>query len=156
GCESSEPCLPRGEVVGQLQDRAASVGQLAMTPEDDRLNLLRFHCAFGPLHRAEARQPLARRGVGGDAGYPVMDQRVVANLIGGQIRVIAVPKVGHALLAADPTLETVAILRTIQNQETRARKADTVAPGRRLPAMSLGDEILEVTLPTAVIVREKN
>ena len=66
------------------------------------------------------------------------------------------PEPRRLLLAAHPPFETVTILRAALNQPFRPRKTDGIAPGRVLAPIGLGDEVLEIALPTAVVIGKKH
>ena len=85
-----------------------------------------------------------------------MNQGVVADLIGRQVRKAAVPEQRRHLLPADPTLETRAILRPVEDQKPGGREALAVAPRCRLSLVRLGDEVLEIAFPTPVVVGEED
>ena len=80
---------------------------------------------------------------------------LVADARRGQVRIGRVPEARRLLLAPRPTLEAVAVGCPVVKQVPRPREARRVAPHAGQAVRRLGDEVLEIALPAAAVVREE-
>src|SRR6478672_5256713 len=85
----------------------------------------------------------------GDAG-------VALDLVDGEVLVGAEPKPAHRHGVARPGLELAAVTRAVEHQEASWWKADTAAPRECQSTMRLLDEVVEITVPAVVEVREEH
>ena len=114
---------------------------------------------IGPRDGAEQVEP--GLGVGRRCADPLMavqpadDQRLFADDRGGQCGVGGEPERGRSHRIARVPLHPVAVSGSLPIQRRGLREACGIAPHSRNPAGRLGDEVLQIAFPTAVVVAQK-
>ncbi len=154
-------CLPHPRagartIVGEHEPGVHRVLQEAETAEREALDLVDLHGTRRPWTRPEQQEPAARLLFGADGPQPLANRGVRADVGRGQRRIGRVPAAGRHLLTPRPPFEAIAIGRALLNEVRRLRKAERVGPDARQSRVGLGDEVFEIALPAAAVIRKKH